>query len=68
MDEVCPPSTVYAAYNAYAGPKQIRSYPFAGHEDGRAAQRAEQLRWLADRVPATGRVDGWVSRGPARPR
>ncbi|MER3443975.1 MAG: acetylxylan esterase, partial [Meiothermus sp.] len=24
MDDVCPPSTVYAAYNHYAGPKEIR--------------------------------------------
>jgi cephalosporin-C deacetylase len=26
MDETCPPSTVYAAYNAYAGPKAISVY------------------------------------------
>ena len=24
MDETCPPSTVYAAYNAYGGPREIR--------------------------------------------
>jgi cephalosporin-C deacetylase len=24
MDETCPPSTVYAAYNRYGGPKEIR--------------------------------------------
>jgi len=36
MDQVCPPSTVYAAYNAYAGPKQIREYPFNDHEGGQA--------------------------------
>ena len=27
MDDICPPSTVYAAYNAYAGPKAIRVCP-----------------------------------------
>lgn len=26
MDDVCPPSTVYAAYNHYAGPKEIIAY------------------------------------------
>jgi cephalosporin-C deacetylase len=52
MDEVCPPSTVYAAYNAYAGPKEMRAYPFNGHEGGRALHEAQQLRWLAERMPA----------------
>jgi cephalosporin-C deacetylase len=53
MDDVCPPSTVYAAYNAYGGPKEIRSYPFNGHEGGHACHQAEQLRWLSARMPAT---------------
>lgn len=34
MDEVCPPSTVYAAYNHYAGPKTLEVYPWNGHEGG----------------------------------
>ncbi len=51
MDRVCPPSTVYAAYNAYAGPKEIRSYPFNDHEGGHAHQEQAQLAWLRDRVP-----------------
>jgi cephalosporin-C deacetylase len=47
MDRVCPPSTVYAAYNAYGGEtKQIREYPFNDHEGGGMFQRVEQLRWL----------------------
>jgi len=52
MDEVCPPSTVYAAYNAYAGPKEIRSYPFNGHQGGHVFHQAEQLRWLSALMPA----------------
>ncbi len=52
MDRVCPPSTVYAAYNAYAGPKEIRSYPFNGHEGGHSFQQAEQLLWLSQLMPA----------------
>jgi cephalosporin-C deacetylase len=48
MDNVCPPSTVFAAYNHYRGPKQIRVWPFNVHEGGGAFQRTEQLRFLAD--------------------
>jgi cephalosporin-C deacetylase len=66
MDRVCPPSTVYAAYNAYAGPKAMRSYSFNGHEGGGAVQQAEQLRWLADVMPAPGlRDQGRGARGPS---
>ncbi|MFG2823034.1 acetylxylan esterase [Kitasatospora sp. NPDC048365] len=47
MDPVCPPSTVYAAYHRYAGPKEMAVWPFADHAGGRAAQLDRQLRWLA---------------------
>jgi cephalosporin-C deacetylase len=47
LDEVCPPSTVYAAYNAYAGPKEITVYPFNDHEGGDSFQQPVQLRFLA---------------------
>ncbi len=47
MDLICPPSTVYAAYNSYAGPKRIVEYPFNDHEGGQAFQELEKLRWLA---------------------
>jgi len=46
MDLTCPPSTVYAAYNSYAGAKQMRIYPFNDHEGGQAFQEIEQIRWL----------------------
>lgn len=32
MDEVCPPTTVFAAYNAYKGAKEITVYPYGAHE------------------------------------
>ena len=33
MDDICPPSTVYAAFNAWGGPKQIAEYAvFLGKE------------------------------------
>jgi len=47
MDEVCPPSTVFAAYNYYAGPKEIRVYRYNQHEGGQAYQTVEQIRFLA---------------------
>jgi len=50
MDTICPPSTVYAAYNAYAGEKEIRVYPYNDHEGGQTFQQVEQLRWLASRL------------------
>jgi cephalosporin-C deacetylase len=34
MDPICPPSTVYGAYNAYAGPKSLRSWTYNAHEGG----------------------------------
>jgi cephalosporin-C deacetylase len=46
MDEVCPPSTIYAAYNNYAGPKDIRSWPYNGHEGGEVYQDREDLVFL----------------------
>jgi cephalosporin-C deacetylase len=33
-DPICPPSTVFAAYNAYTGRKQIEVYDFNEHEGG----------------------------------
>jgi len=48
QDEICPPSTVYAAYNAYGGPRRILEYPFNDHEGGEGFQRQAQLEWLAD--------------------
>ena len=50
MDTVCPPSTVYAAYNRYAGPKRIEVYTHNNHEGGQAYQWAAQARFLADLV------------------
>jgi cephalosporin-C deacetylase len=48
MDETCPPSTVYAAYNHYAGPKQIRAYEYNNHEGGANFQTVEKLKFLQE--------------------
>ncbi|GAA5053410.1 cephalosporin-C deacetylase [Thermocatellispora tengchongensis] len=46
MDDICPPSTVFAAYNHWAGPKEISVWPWNGHEGGGGAQREHNLRYL----------------------
>jgi cephalosporin-C deacetylase len=50
MDLVCPPSTVYAAYNHYAGGRaegrNIEVYRYNDHEGGESYQRQAQIRWL----------------------
>lgn len=46
MDEICPPSTVFAAYNHYAGPKEIKVWPYNHHEGGETFQSAEKVRFL----------------------
>lgn len=46
MDTICPPSTVYAAYNHYGGEKAITVWPFAGHEGGGSNQHPERLAFL----------------------
>ena len=46
MDTICPPSTVYAAFNHYAGPKDIRVYSYNQHEGGQSYQAAEKLAFL----------------------
>ena len=53
-DTVCPPSTVFAAYNAYGQNsgseihRRIEVYPFNHHEGGDAVNTRRQLSWLAD--------------------
>src|SRR5919106_1888772 len=50
MDLICPPSTVYAAYNHYAGGRadgrEIEVYRYNDHEGGESYQRQAQIRWL----------------------
>nr|WP_258544643.1 acetylxylan esterase [Micromonospora provocatoris] len=45
-DQVCPPSTCFAAYHRYGGDKDVRVYEFNDHEGGEAAHQREQLTWL----------------------
>lgn len=51
MDVICPPSTVFAAYNEIGSAKDIAVYPYSGHSVPHAhAER--QLRHLRATFPA----------------
>jgi cephalosporin-C deacetylase len=50
MDTICPPSTVFAAYNHYAGAKEIRIWQFNNHEGGQAYQDLEKLKFANERL------------------
>jgi cephalosporin-C deacetylase len=50
MDETCPPSTVFAAFNRYGGPREIAVYRYNDHEGGQAHQWVAQAEFLAPRV------------------
>ena len=53
MDMTCPPSTIFAAYNHYAGPKDITVWPYNGHDIGGAFGRQARLRFLHERWAAS---------------
>jgi cephalosporin-C deacetylase len=46
MDDICPPSTVFAAFNHYAGPHDIRVWPYNGHDAGELVQQSERYAFL----------------------
>ena len=53
MDQICPPSTVFTAFNHYGAAagivrKDIEVYAFNDHEGGDMHQRVRQLAFLAD--------------------
>lgn len=47
MDTVTPPSSIFAAYNRYAGDKEIAVYDFNEHEGGAPAHWPVQAAFLA---------------------
>lgn len=47
LDTICPPSTGFAVYNHLASPKkEIRVYPYNGHEGGGAVHEEEKYRFV----------------------
>ena len=51
MDDVCPPSGVFAAYNHYAGEKEIITYEYNLHEGGGLFQVLQQVALLQKTWP-----------------
>jgi len=51
MDTICPPSTVFAAYNHLDAPKQIAIYDYNGHEGGGSHHALEKLNFLSELWP-----------------
>jgi cephalosporin-C deacetylase len=45
-DDICPPSTIYAAYHHAKGKKQIETYTFNNHEGGGGYHHAKKIRFL----------------------
>ncbi len=45
IDDVCAPTTVYAAYNSLRGPRKIMNYPEMGHSSGPGWDE-ETVRWI----------------------
>ena len=50
MDQVCPPSTVYAAFNHYGGEKRMEVYPYNGHENGEEVQAQRSVEFVLHRT------------------
>lgn len=50
MDQVCPPSTVYAAAIRHLGGAEVVDYPFNEHEGGQGVHWQRQAAWLAARL------------------
>lgn len=50
MDAICPPSTVFGAFHAYAGPKDITVWPYNGHEGGAWEDDALALRTFGEHL------------------
>ncbi len=46
MDTICPPSSVYAAYNHMTCQREIKVYDFNGHEGGGIHHAVEKVRFL----------------------
>jgi cephalosporin-C deacetylase len=52
MDDICPPSTVFAAYNEITADKEIAVYPYSDHSCPRG-HTERQLAHLSQHLPAS---------------
>ena len=46
MDPICPPSTVFAAFNHYAGAREIDVWPYNGHDGGGIHHQRARIAFL----------------------
>ncbi|MDR1237622.1 MAG: acetylxylan esterase [Propionibacteriaceae bacterium] len=46
MDVICPPSTVYAVFNNYLGPKELQSWSHNGHESGELLDDVDTIEFF----------------------
>jgi cephalosporin-C deacetylase len=49
MDQICPPSTVFAAFNRWGGAKDIRVWPYNQHNGGETYQTLEKIKFMTAR-------------------
>ncbi|MEV1147235.1 acetylxylan esterase, partial [Micromonospora sp. NPDC049799] len=56
MDEIVPPSTVFAAVNAHAGPAELSVWRYNGHEAGGIDDDAAALRFLGEHLHGPGQA------------
>jgi hypothetical protein len=52
MDPITPPSTVFGAFNAYAGDKHMNVWPYNGHEAGGSEDDANAIAFARDTITA----------------
>jgi cephalosporin-C deacetylase len=52
MDDITPPSTVFGAFHAYAGPKRMVTWPYSGHEAGGQLDSEAALAFVAAHLAA----------------
>ena len=50
MDATCPPSTVYGAFNGYAGPRRMLLWEYNGHEGGGILDEVGALDFLREHL------------------
>lgn len=50
MDDITPPSTVFAAYNAWAGEKRMTVWPYNGHDGGGLDDFPRELAFLREHL------------------
>ena len=48
-DPVCPPSTVYGAFHAYGGEREMAVWEYNGHEGGGIRDEERALEFLRER-------------------